>query len=269
MKDLLREDLSLNYYLKNYALRDYIETEQDIPLSYMASLSETGSYVYEADTDMTPAPTSMGRGWAYFDEYGDTTEQDSSVVVYNNLGAVISGSNYNVDYIDGRVVFPNRSFRPTTVTYKWYYVALVDKWSDFIEVSGIPIIVLDVTDYHKEGFQLGGGKKVPRKVNLHVFASDIAERSDLVETIYDSLYLKCCPYQSFPKGTALDWDGRFNDNYEYATVSGYSSLKIDNLRVRNLTPPLIRSASDNYFLLSDLNRYRSTITFDMFHWEEA
>jgi len=268
MKNLRREDLSLHHYLKNYALSDFIETETSVSLSYLKDMSDSSSYVYEASSNMDPLPNSKGRGWLYFDAYGDTTEQANSVTVYNSVGAVINSSNYDIDYIDGRVIFPNNSFNPSTVTYKWHYVAVVDEWSD-VESSDVPIIVVDINDFYKEGFQLGGGKRVPRRVNLHVFASNTAERADLTEAVYDGLYLKCCPYQSFPKGTVIDWDGRFNTNYEYATVSGSSSLKIDNLKVRNFTPPLMRIPSNNYFMLSDLNRYRSTIIFDMFHWEEA
>lgn len=268
MKQARQEDISLHHYVRNEALKDFIETEYNVPLVYMNDLSiESGSAIYQADSTMLPNPVENGRGWVYTDSYTSYTEQTDSVIVYNKLGAVISGG-YDVDYIDGRIIFPDRSLSPAAVTYKWYYVAVVDEW-DLIQASDVPVVVVDLAGFTKEGFQLGGGKLVPRKVNIHIFSSSQAEREDLSEAIYDGLYLKSSSFQEFNYGTMLDWDGRWNSAYTFTTVSGSSPLKFDKVSARNVYSRLIMIPNNDVMQLSELNRYRCKISFDMFHWEEA
>ena len=268
MKKARKEDISLHHYIRNDVLKDFIETERNVPLVYLEELSrESGSAIYQADSSMTPSTTSNGRGWVYVDGPEYFTEQQNSVIVYDSLGTVISGG-YNVDYIDGRIIFPDRSYNPAAVTYKWYYVAIVDEW-ELVQASDVPVVVVDLMGFSKEGFQLGGGKKVPRRVNIHIFASNQAEREDLSEAIYDGLYLKSCPLQALTHGTMIDWDGRWNYDYTFTTMSGHSYLKFDNVRARNVYIQLRMIPARDYTQLSNLNRYRSRITFDMFHWEEG
>jgi len=106
-------------------------------------------------------------------------------------------------------------------------------------------------------------------VHLHVFASNTAERDDLVEVLYNGIYLKSCAMQEFNKGTMIDWDGTFNDNYEYSIVGGSCYLKFENLASRNINPPLLGIPSRDMTMLTDLNRYRARLSFDMFHIEEG
>lgn len=267
MQRVRKEDLSLHRYIKNIVLQDYVETETTT-LAYLEAQSSVGSYVYQTESTMKPMPTSLGRGWRYVDNSYDITEQQNSVVVYDEMGSVISGSNYRIDYIDGRVIFPNRAIIPYNVTYQWNYVAVVDEWS-VVESSEVPIVVVDISSFSKEGFQLGAGKRVPRKTNMHVFATDTAERDDIMETIYDGLYLRSCANQDFPKGTMLDWDGTFNQDYEYVTISGSSNLKFDDVEARSIFVPLMSIPNRDVIMLSDLNRYRGRVRCEVFHYEEA
>lgn len=268
MKKARKEDISLHHYIRNTVLSDFIETEKNVPLVYMDELSESsGAAVYQADSNMIPKPTSTGRGWVYVDGPGYYTEQENSVVVYDRLGAVISGG-YSIDYVDGRVIFPDKVVVPAAVTYRWYYVAVVDEW-DLVQATDLPVVVVDMMGFSKEGFQLGAGKKVPRRINLHVFASNQAEREDLSESLYDGVYLKSCPLQELVHGTMIDWDGRWNPDYTFTTISGHSYLKFDNPRARNVYPRLMGIPSRDVTQLSDLNRYRCRISFEMFHWEEG
>jgi hypothetical protein len=217
---------------------------------------------------MVPLPTGPGRGCAYVDNPGDHTEQVSSVTVYDEFGSVISGSNYIIDYVDGRVITANTSIVPHTVTYKWHYVSVVDEWR-VVESSEVPVVVIDISGFEKEGFQLGAGKYVPRDLNLHVFALDTAERDDIMETLYDGIYLKCCPNQTFPKGTMLDWNGTFNQDFEYEIFDNCSTLKFDNCRARTIFVPLLTVPNRETIMLSDTNRYRGRIRCKMFHWNEG
>lgn len=267
MKRLRKEDLSLHHYIRFNILDEYIETEYNVPLDYMPDISETGSQVYEADSSNLPLPTDLGRGWVYLDNYGDVTEQQNAVVVYDSLANVISGSNYMIDYVDGRIV-TSGTVTPAAVTYKYFYVSLVNEWED-VEAAGVPVVVVNLESFEKVGFQLGGGKRVPRKGHLHIFASNRAERDDLLELLYDGINDKCCPNQNWGKGSMLDWDGTFNDDYVYETIQYSSSLQFENVVARHINPPLMGGIPDrDLTMLSDLNRYRARIDFDMFYFRE-
>jgi len=271
MESLRKEDLSLHFYLENYVLSCFNETEYNIPLTKNIS---QGPNVYEAQSEMVPLPTSEGRGWNYLEKTTSSgfqydAEQTSRVIVYESNNDIISSSNYIIDYLDGRIITSGPSIVPDHVTYDYNYVALVNEWS-IVESSELPIVVVDVSRTIKTGFQLGGGKFVSRSAFLHIFASNTAERDDIAESLYNGLYLKSCAYQDFPKGTPLDWNGTWNDNYEYATIDGSSSLRFDNVISENIVSPLVGITGRDYTQLTDLyNKFRNRISFNLIHWEEA
>ena len=158
---------------------------------------------------------------------------------------------------------------PATATYKFFYVSIVNEWED-VYAAGPPVVSIHLDSFIKEGFQLGGGRKPTRKGHLHIFATSQGERDDLKELLYDGIYQKCVPNQDWPKGTMLDWNGTFSDHYEYALIDYHSNLHIENVKALNLHPPLLGGIPrTDVSMLSDLNRYRARIDFDMFHWEEG
>lgn len=302
MKNLRKEDLSLYYYLKNNVLIDFIEKEDYIPMEFISSAScyEVG-YVYSALTEMVPSPADRGRGWVYFDTCSGTTticnlsylggeilptssgikEQSNRIVVYDEYGDVVDENDYMVDYIDGRIVTSGTNsfgveFTPTRIDYYFHYISLVDEWAA-IEAADPPVVVIDVMGTDKGGYQLGGGKRVVRKVDIHVFASDTAERNDIVETIYDGLYLKSCPLYDYEDGSVLEYDGTwygrkenmnkletlFNPGYVDGYAGDRCTLQFENVTSRHVSLPLIMTQSRDEVMLSDLNAYRSKISFDM------
>jgi len=306
MKNLRKEDLSLYYYLKNKVLVDFIEKEENIPMEFISSAScfDVG-YVYSALTEMIPSPTERGRGWVYFDTCSGTTticnldldgnelfptssgikEQSNRIVVYDADGFVIDENEYMVDYLDGRIV-TSGTVTPDRVDYYFHYISLVDEWAA-IQAAEPPVVVIDVMGTDKGGYQLGPGKRVVRKVDIHVFASDTAERNDIVETIYDGLYLKSCPLYDFTEGSVLEYDGtwfgrkealssgltKLDALFEQEHVDGYlgnrCKLQFENVTTRHISLPLIMTQSRDEVMLSDLNAYRSKISFDMVSYTEA
>lgn len=324
MKSLRKEDLSLYYYIKDTVLRDFVEREELVELSLMPDLCDSNSYVYECVTDLEPSPTERGRGWRYFNPpsgtlpscapytsvsgtnaegesvYG-TPEQsyinnssiedlrDSGVVVYNTT--VVSGVTtltvvpdlvYMVDYIDGRIISTERLNSPK-VSFDWNYVSVVDEWAA-IEAADPPVVVIDMHGTDKMGYQLGGGKKAVRKIDLHIFASNPAERNDIVETLYDGLYNKSCPLYEFSTGSVLDYDGTFYGRketdttsgtlnkltylFDRSTVSHVSSLYFETVVARHVNLPLVMTRGRDEIMLSDLNAYRSKVSFDMFSYDD-
>lgn len=306
MSVLRKSDLSLYLYLKDTVLKTFVEKEELIPLQLMPELSDLQSYVYTSETTMEPLPTDTGRGWVYFDTVSGTNinnctpftsvsgldgngnfawgtpEQSERVIVYETVGGtlnIVSCENYMIDYLDGRIV-SSRALETPYVSYYWNYVSTVDEWP-VVEASSPPIVVIDIHGTDKAGYQLGGGKKVIRKVDLHVFASDTAERNDLIEQLYDGLYNKSCPLYNFPSGSVLDYDGTFYGRRDVSnpmnkvtyitnreTISNMASLYFDNVTSRHVNLPILISQSGDKILLSDLNAYRSKLSFDLISYDD-
>ena len=295
-----KEDLSLASYIKDIVLSDFVEYETDIPLQLMPDICDIDSYVYEALTEMIPAPSERGRGWSHFDCVSGTNnyqcyntvsgtdfkgnqingipEQSNRVIVYEN-GVVTPESDYMIDYIDCRIV-ANRKLNEPTVTYYWNYISLVDEWA-VIEASDPPVIVIDMHGVDKGGYQIGGGKRSVRKVDIHIFASGPAERNDIVDVLYDGLYLKSCMLQGFSNGTPLDYDGTFHGRrdqvgvvnkltylYNREGIRNVSRLQFEGVTARHVSLPLLMTRGKDEVMLSDLNAYRSKISFDMVLYDD-
>jgi hypothetical protein len=310
MKSLRKEDLSLYYYIKDTVLRDFVEMEEEVALNLMPDLCSYTSYVYEIDTDIEPSPFERGRGLRYFDDpelglncepytavsgidgagdagYG-TPEQSTQVIVYETSSSgtldAVAWQDYMIDYIDGRIITSSKLNTPK-ITFNWNYISLVDEWAA-IEASDPPVVVVDMSGTDKSGFQLGGGKKTVRKVDIHIFASNTAERNDIVETIYDGLYNRSCPLYDFPTGTVLDYDGTFYGRRDLEDRLGYqdnkltylfnrsmsstrSKLFFESVTSRHVNLPLIMSRGTDEVMLSDLNAYRSKISFDLVSYDDG
>ncbi len=303
MSRLRKEDLSLYYFIKDQVLGCFIEQEELIPLNYVSELSSVAddSLVYEVVTTMEPSPTERGRGWVYFDTVTGTNnlavscptddyvtvtgtrhdgvacigtpEQSSRIVVYDANSTVISGADsYIIDYTDGRIITTTTATTPVYVGYYWNYVSVVDEWSA-IEAADPPVVVIDMSETQRKGYQLGGGEKIIRKVDVHVFASNPAERNDMVETLHKGLYLKSCPLYDFPTGGALDYDGTFygrRDNtnkltslFSRETFNGSSMLQMEDVIARHVNLPLVMTRTSDQVMLSDLNAYRSKVSFNL------
>lgn len=308
MKQLRKEDLSLHTYIKDTVLREFVEVEEMVELKLMRDLTCSDSYVYQALTDMVPRPNGRGRGLVYFDcPYTDgdgfcqystescipefisisgtdaagnfcigTPEQSNRVTVYDDELSVISGTNYLIDYIDGRVILDNDSIIPSYINYSWNYVSVLDEWPSS-NAPEPPIVVIDIKETEKGGYQLGAGKKIVRQADIHVFASSSAERNDLTETIYDGLYNKSAPIYDFPTGDILDFDGTFygrKDSHNKLTSLfnrttlnelgvTHGNMSFENVVSRNIKLPILMTSNVNENLLSDLNSYRSRISFEL------
>jgi len=313
MSILRKEDLSLYSYIKESVLRNFVEFDSDIPLTLMPDLCSYDSYVYQAVTSMIPSPTARGRGWLYFDTVSSGTtpcdlytdlvglngdgdlasglpEQSNMIIVYENtttvsgvVTTIVSGTEYMIDYVDGRII-TERILTNPTISYYWYYVSIVDEWAA-IQAADPPVVVIDMYGTDKTGYQLGGGKKSVRKVDVHIFASNPAERNDLVEAIYNGVYLKSCKLLDFKTGTALDYDGTFYGRrdlptgtqdasnkltylYDRAMVENVSRLYFENVTSRHVNLPLIMTRGKDETMLSDLNAYRAKVSFDLYCYDD-
>lgn len=308
MKNLRKEDLSLYRYLKDTVLREFVEKEEMVPLELLTELSCHGSYVYQAQSVLDPSPIDRGRGWVFFDcpQYdaeGDciyttdtcvpefvtvtgtdsggtdctgTPEQSNRVVIYDESLTAISGTPYLIDYADGRIIMETNTVVPKFVDYYWNYISVVDEWAA-IEAAEPPVVVIDTSGTDKEGYQLGGGKKVKRKVDIHVFAGNTSERNDIIETIHDGLYLKSAPVYDFPTGDVLDYDGTFYGRkhtfnkltslFNRTSLNDLSELHggmaFTKVSSRHVNLPLLMSRNRGEVILSDLNAYRSRVSFEI------
>ena len=264
-----------------------------------------------------PDPTERGRGWVYLDagavvsgtdqcqpysvvsgtdmegnEILGIPEQSDRVRVYAipsniNIHSLdepsleifrVDDEDYIVDYIDGRIV-TDPGVIPSHATYHWNYVSLVDEWAA-VEAADPPVVVIDMHGTDKSGYQLGGGKKQMRKVDLHVFATNPAERNDIVEELVDSLFNKSAPLYDFPLGTMLDYDGTWygrkeNDNKLTSLFNRQhashviGNMEFENVTSRHVSLPLVMTRDRNEVMLSDLNAYRSKVSFDLITYTYA
>ncbi len=304
MKLLRKEDLSLYHYIKDIVLLDFVETEELVNMKLLPEMCGFSSYVYEYVSDLEPSPTERGRGWRYFDPpsgglsyepypsvsgiNGDgdpafgTPEQSNSVIVYETTSSGLTAipvSDYMVDYVDGRIV-SLRQLNSPRITFSWNYVSVVDEWAA-IEAADPPVIVIDVNATDKYGYQFGGGKRSVRKVDIHIFASNTAERNDISEALYDGLFLKSCPIYDFNTGDVLDFDGTFYGRknaispsnkltylFDRKRVTSVSSLKFDAVTSKHINLPLVMTTGTDEVMLSDLNAYRSRISFEMYSYDD-
>lgn len=314
MRSLRKEDLSLYYHLKHVGLFEFIEKEELAPMQKMDTeeFCDSNFMVYEALTEwcedpdgFAPDPTERGRGWVYLDSgtiisgtdqcspYVTVTgtdadgnilapgydpesgipEQSDRIVVYDADDNIMSDQDYIVDYIDGRIITDGTVATPVYIDYHWHYVSLVDEWAA-VEAADPPVVVVDMHGTDKAGYQLGGGKKQIRKVSLHVFATNPAERNDIVEELVDALFNKTAPLYNFPLGTVLDYDGTWYGRKENPNKltslfnRQHASHVIGNMEFMNVTSrhvslPLVMTRDRNEVMLSDLNAYRSKVSFDL------
>lgn len=310
MKSIRKEDLSVYHYLKEVVLSDFVEIDENIPLVYSEKLSSvnndadpsTNILVYTAETVTQPNPISRGRGWLYFDTVSGTQsqlcepyivvsgtradgvpvfgtpEQSTSVIVYDSNFNIIDSSLYMIDYVDGRIVTDDVSLDLAYVTYKWYYVSVVEGW-ELLDVADPPIVVIDIQSTVKMGYQLGAGKKIIRRGDIHIFASSSAELKDLSETIYDGLYLRSCPLYNFSLGDVLDYDGTFYgrkedpnkltslfDRTHSKKIIG--NLEFNKVVARNVgLPPILTRNREE--IMNDLNAYRAKVSFELISYTPA
>ncbi len=288
MNRLRQEDASLYLYLKDIVLANFIEKQESVPLDYIDSLTVGDTRVYEIQDYFDPSPKTRGRGFVYFDDltnfcqigtttYSGVPEQSNRITVYSATGSIIPPVSYVVDYIDCRIVTDIPDVIPVYIDYHWYYVSVLDEWAA-VKTTPPPAVVVDINTTVKTGFQLGHGVKSIRKCTLHVFGSDPAERNDIVETLFDGLYLKSCPLYAFPHGVVLDSDGLFNGRktnidksqtpFDMAPVPNVGGIIFENVESRTLRLPDTMNRGVNDTMLSSINAYRATVTFDLVVYQE-
>lgn len=238
-------DASIINYIKYEVLPIFFtETVEDDPLVFD---SELGGYTV---VNMTPpSPFSLGRGWAIFDEVdaGGRTIVDTSAEQVNQV-TVTGASTFDIDYLSG--VIKNPDTTPTSITYNWYYVSLVEGWPS-TEPPPNPVVAVDIDKTIKAGFQLGGGTKDIIHGSVYVFASSESEKKDITDVIYQAMYNRSIPIGNWHEGTYIDFDGT-HTGFKPTTVSGLSSGAFTSVEA-NLNGPKMD--------WSEVNRHRSRINF--------
>jgi len=258
------EDMSLQHWLKGALLpMKWVENIVNVPLVYNADKSR-----FEAQITWLPNFMSEGRGWVYFEPYGQDScvtnavpaeEQTTRVTVYNEVGATIDRSYYTINYLDGAIIASGGTSTPdgvpTTVDFFQYYVSIIDGWPG-INPPDAPIVAVEMGAYQKGPYQLGPGRISKRNVIIHIFATSSAERDDLTEFIYDALYNRHLAVLDFREGEPLNYDGTYN------TAWAGNVLKLNNnddalFYFRNVRAEPISFRQE----WSDVNMWRSKVTF--------
>jgi hypothetical protein len=261
------EDMSLQHWIKDVVIpMKWVEVVEDAPLEYNADKQR-----FEAQIVWLPNFLDEGRGWVFFDTTATGTcvladlpvsEQSARVEVKNEVGSAITPSLYEINYLDGAVELPGGATStaegvPTTVDFTQYYVSVIDGWPG-TDPPELPLVAIEIKSYHKEGFQLGGGRRSVRNVAIDIFATSSAERDDLTEFLHDAIYQHHIPVFDFRDGEPLNYDGTFNSSWTAPLLvlnnNDDAIFYFRNVRVEHIT-----GRQD----WSDLNRWRSRLTFTM------
>ncbi len=259
------EDMSLQHWLKEVILPiKWSERVINNPLTYSPERER-----FEAEITWFPNFMQEGRGWVYFETLTTsgtyvpnsppTAEQTTQVEVRNEIGGVISSSNYTINYKDGAIIASGGTTTPdgvpTEVDYSQYYVCLLDAWPGENPPEA-PIVAVEMGTYKKEGRQLGGGRKAVRTFTVHLFATSSSERDDLTEWIHDAFFQRHIPVIDYRNGEPLKYDGTFNSNYTGNLLALDNNddalIYFDNVVA---TPINMNSKA-----VDDINRFRAKIT---------
>lgn len=238
-------DASIINYLK-YEIFPLYFTEQVVNEALVYSADLRG---YVTESLMEPLPTSPGRGWAVFDEatVGGRSQVDVTVEQTSQV-TVVGASSYTIDYPGGRILTPDTT--PTSVSYSWYYVSVVEGWPG-TDPPPLPIVAVDIDTTSKSGYQLGGGTKDTIEGTVYVFATSEAEKKDITDIIYQAFYNRSLLIGNWHEGTYLDFDGTYT-SFLPSAVSGLSSGVFKDVTAR-LNGPRID--------WSEVNRHRSSVNF--------
>jgi len=238
-------DASIINYIKYEVLPiHFTESIVNEPLVFSAAM---GGYVTESS--MLPLPTSPGRGWAVFDEASvngrtiiDTTVEQTSQV------SVTGASTFTIDYSNGRIISPDTP--PTSVSYSWYYVSLIEGWPG-LDPPPLPVVAVDVDSTVKQGYQLGGGTQDILEGSIYVFATNETEKKEITDVIYQALYNRTLSVKNWHEGGYLDFNGTYT-GFSPSGITGISSGAFTGVTA-DLRGPRID--------WSEVNRHRSRISF--------
>lgn len=234
-----------NYIKYNVLAPHFTETVSNQGLNYRAS---DGSYVIEP-LSFPPDPTGKGRGLAVFDEATVNGEKVVDMTTEQSSQVVVAGpSSYNIDYLNGRIL--DADSPPTSVTYSWYYVSLIQGWPGESPPE-LPVVALDIFESDISGYQLGGGARDYIQGDIHVFATSDSEKKDIVDVIHTSLFNKTLQVGNWHEGSYVGYDGRY---------TGFNPTPVEGLS-RGSFIDVKASLSGPRMDWSELNRHRSRISF--------
>jgi hypothetical protein len=245
-------------YLRVYdaSIFNYLKYEV-IPVSFTERLTGvsliqdpvTGGYYADVNVNLEPAVTSVGRGWALFDEVtvGGTTVVDTNQEQTNQV-TVTGPSSFDINYPGGVILNPDST--PTSVDFSWYYVSVIQGWPG-TEPPPLPIVALDIDQTDKAGFQLGGGTKDSITGSVYVFATSEAEKKDITDVIYQAFFNRSIPVKNWHEGTYLDFDG---------TYTGFVPTQVSGLS-KGMFSKVTADLNGPRFDWSEVNRHRSKVNF--------
>lgn len=238
-------DASIINYLKYEVLPvHFTERIENEALAFDATVNG-----YVTQSPMLPLPTSKGRGWVVFDE---TTINNQTVVdtsAEQTTQVIVSGATtYTVDYSGGRILNPDTA--PTSVSYSWNYVSLVEGWPG-VSPPPLPVVAVDIDRTLKSGYQLGAGSKDTIEGSVYVFAANETEKKEITDVIYQAFYNKSLMIGNWHEGGYLDFDGTYT-SFQPSTVEGISRGQFINVTA-DLQGPRID--------WSEVNRHRSRVGF--------
>lgn len=261
-------DINLAYYVRNNilvpAMSEFVEN---------ASLTQVSSTEFgiSVPPSFYPNPFAEGRGIIYYDEVlasgvgyvpDDSHEQLTKVVVKDSGSSIIPPTDYDINYKGGKLI--NVTNTPNTISYYYNYVSVLDAYEpDSIKLD-LPFVAIDSNAQAPiNPLELGGGKITNRIINIHVYASNKAERDDIVQFLHKGFENKSTPIVDFnsSNGFILNYNGTFNSNFNKTFLSGSSKIFFTGVSSRNVPGTRDFTYSERYKAIVSLVA-RVYISFD-------
>jgi len=236
----------------NAAARVYLINSEDSAYGDLQSTKGRGWLSFEL-SDINPCEiydkTTSGFVSTYGTEFYNTpysipTERESSLIIVRDQNDdVIPRDYYRVDYKDCRIRWPSNTTPsgvaltkiPTSIDHRFHMVSLYDGYPTDSDPSTLPIVCIYPMNENTEGLQIGPGAEYHNKYAIDIFASNNAEKRNILNLLKNALYNRSAPVIDFNRiGEPLKQWGVVNEDfiqdiaYDGQTYRSYLTLNPGN-----------------------------------------
>lgn len=152
-----------------------------------------------------------------------TKREYNYIKVRDQYGDLMDRSWYQLDYNNCRVRYPCPTtpsgvvisgLKPTSIDYRFHSVSIVDGYPSNETIPELPIISIYPVTELINGIQIGPGVEFKRSYRIDIFATDNANKRQLVDIIKQALFNKHVPVIDFNRsGYPLKNHGVINNNF--------------------------------------------------------
>jgi len=208
--------------------------------------------------------------------YQIPTERETDlVIVRDQNNNILPRSYYQIDYRQGRIRWPAPTTPsgalneiPTTVDYRFHMISMLDGYPSDDSIPELPIVCLYPLSDENKALQIGPGAKFTRRYAIDVFATNNAEKRDILDIIHSSIYNKPISVIDFNRsGEPLEHWGIINEDfiqditYNGDTYRSYLTLNPGNGNILHFLNIEVMYNTSPRESRSDILQHMGKITF--------